>query len=408
MGLKAYFSVVVIALLLLACKPIAQPPSTACNPNDKLCIPPSTDNLEPTQPPAANVTVQPPVQPPPVEPATPPVTTPPKSEETVGLPRVVVTEGGLVSLSDIKARDADNDVLTYTYSEPLSKKGEWQTKVGDAGEYLVTISVSDKHSTVAQKVLVIVKSLNKAPVISGVQDITVDEGDLVSLKPVVTDDDKDNVTLRISGWISVAEYRTTFEDAGTHFVTITASDGKSETSKQIKVIVRNVNRAPVLADFTEITVIEGALVTVKPIAIDQDSEKVTYTFDQPLDRDGKWQTKVGDAGNYNVNIAATDGVSRDVKAVKIKVNPQNRPPVIQIADRVEVNAGETVVLSPQVTDPDGNSVTVSYSGWMTTNTKATTQNEGGDHMVTITASDGKASASKSVTVVVNRPPEFII
>src|SRR3989338_8151177 len=52
------------------------------------------------------------------------------------------TEGDLIRLS-LKAVDPDGDKLTYVYSEPFNDNGLWQTKDGDAGRYLSTITVTD-------------------------------------------------------------------------------------------------------------------------------------------------------------------------------------------------------------------------------------------------------------------------
>ena len=66
-------------------------------------------------------------------------------------------------------------------------------------------------------------------------------------------------------------------------------------------------------------------------------------------------------------------------------------------------------LTPTITDPEGDELTISYAGWMNTNTFTTTYESQGTHVVTITASDGINTAKKDVTVIVNdvnRPPEF--
>ncbi|MFH1409268.1 MAG: hypothetical protein ABIH34_05150 [Nanoarchaeota archaeon] len=414
MGLKTAFFVIMI-LVLAACKPVVvEEPAgdVACDPNDRLCIPPSLEDPDTTPIiPVDSETETPekPALPPILEPELPEApkvpSVPPDGE--VGLPRVLVTEGGLVSLADIRASDPDQDALVYLYSEPLDADGEWQTKDGDAGEYLVTITATDGKAKVSQQVLVIVKSLNNAPILSGVSDAVVDEGQTVSFNPVVTDDDGDDVTIRYSGWMQTPSKTTTFDDAGTYFVTITATDGKTETSKQLKVTIRNVNRPPVLAEVQDIKVTEGALVKVTPLAVDQDGDALTYTFEDPLDEDGRWQTEIGDAGTYLVNIAASDSVARDVKSVRIVVNPLNKAPIIQPIADILVNVGETVSIFPQVSDPDGDQVTVTISGWMTTNTYITKDEDGGEHTVKVTASDGKESSTANVRVTVNRPPKFL-
>ena len=89
----------------------------------------------------------------------------------------------------------------------------------------------------------IVESLNKAPVID-IDDVTVDEGDTITLDPDVTDPDGDDVTVEYSGFMTSPTKQTDFDDAGEYTVTITASDGINEASVTITVTVNDVNRAP--------------------------------------------------------------------------------------------------------------------------------------------------------------------
>jgi len=92
--------------------------------------------------------------------------------------------------------------------------------------------------------LLIVESTNKPPVLSPIADITVNEGETVSLEPVATDPDGDEVTVTYSGWMTEASYTTNYNDAGTHIVTVTASDGIESASQDVIVTINNINRPP--------------------------------------------------------------------------------------------------------------------------------------------------------------------
>ena len=166
-----------------------------------------------------------------------------KVKEEVGLTTITVNEGELVVLKP-ESEDPDADTILYTFSEPLNKDGRWQTKKGDAGNYEITITASDGELTDTQKILLVVESVNKPPVLKQIADITVNEGETVSFKPVATDPDGDKITITYSGWMTEASYTTNYDDAGTHIVTVTASDGKESTSQDVTVIVNNVNRPP--------------------------------------------------------------------------------------------------------------------------------------------------------------------
>jgi hypothetical protein len=157
------------------------------------------------------------------------------------------------------------------------------------------------------------------------------------------------------------------------------------------------------------TVTEGDLVSFPNLrASDPDGDKLAYSFTSPLNKSGVWQTKLGDAGEYKVVITATDTKGAAVtQDVILKVLAGNHAPTIDMTD-VSAKEGDKIALAPKVADPDGDKVTVAYSGWMTTNTKALGFTDAGTHQVTITADDGKGGkTSKTVSVNVadvNRAP----
>jgi len=163
--------------------------------------------------------------------------------EVVELTKITVKEGELVVLKP-ESEDPDVDTILYTFSEPLDKNGRWQTKKGDAGSYEITVTASDSELTDTQKILLVVESTNKPPVLKLIADITVNEGETVSLEPVATDPDGDKVTIKYSGWMTKASYTTNYNDAGTHIVTVTASDSKESASQDVIVTVNDMNRPP--------------------------------------------------------------------------------------------------------------------------------------------------------------------
>jgi len=331
------------------------------------------------------------------------------------LPVVEVLEGGLVQL-DLQATDPDGDPVDYSYNEPLDDLGMWQTELGDAGDYRTTIVASDGESEVSQDIIIRVLSVNKAPVISITGLVTVDEGSVITLTPTVTDADGDDVSVSYSGFMSSASYKTTFNDAGDHTVRITATDGVASTSEEVRVVVRNVNRAPILGGVDDVMVTEGDLVNVNAVAADPDKDEVIVSFSRLLDSTGQWQTELGDAGTYEVVVTASDGDEISRESFTITVENSNRPPVISgVPAVIEVDETEQIKFEPVVTDPDGDEVTVSYSGFMEVGSYTTTYNDGNDdpseYSVLISATDGINVVTKEVTIKVfnkNRPPVFVV
>ena len=106
--------------------------------------------------------------------------------------------------------------------------------------------------------------------------------------------------------MSSATYKTTYDDAGEYKVTIKVTDGKDSVSQDVKVTVKNVNRPPILQDIGDLNIKEGDKVSITPITADPDKDNVYITYSIPLDNNGEWQTKEGDAGNYDVKVVASD------------------------------------------------------------------------------------------------------
>ncbi|MFT4312185.1 MAG: Ig-like domain-containing protein [Candidatus Woesearchaeota archaeon] len=318
-------------------------------------------------------------------------------------------EGELIEIAKENIIDPDGDELTITFTEPFNQTGQWQTQVGDAGTYTVTITASDGVLSTTRTVTFRVNPVNLPPQITVPETITVQEGERVSLRPQVFDPDGDQVQVTYSGWISTDTYQTQFGDAGNHTVTITATDGFHTVQENVTIQVLRVNRPPVLQVPETIIVDEGDIAIIEATAVDPDGDQVNISFGSPFNQTGFWQTQRGDAGRYRVQVSATDGENIVTQPVVVEVAAVNLPPVIEARD-VFARENETVVLDYNVTDPDGDEVTVTISGWMDSDTKQTTFGDAGNHSVTITASDGQLSAEQTITVhveQVNRPPQFV-
>jgi hypothetical protein len=335
-----------------------------------------------------------------------------ESKEKETLPKIEVNETELVKLT-LPEKDPDGQFITYTFTEPLNAQGEWQTEKGDAGEYIVTVTASDGELTTTQKILIIVNKLNKPPIMETVDDVTVNEGETISFDPKATDPEGEKVVITYSGWMSTSSYKTKFTDAGEHIVTITASDGVNKVSQDVKVIVNDVNRAPIIEELKDIKVTEGDKVSVEAVAADPDGDKVTITFSNPLNDRGEWQTKIGDGGKYSITVIASDGELTSEREFIIEVKSLNQPPLLKKIEDMSITLlkpgdSRTIKLSPEVTDPEGEEVTITYSGWMTTSSKTVKWGEeGGSHTVTVTASDGVNEVSQEVTITVNSAPCII-
>jgi hypothetical protein len=330
---------------------------------------------------------------------------------TGSVPVKTITEGDILRFKEDIAYDPDGDDLDYTFTSPLDINGDWETKIGDAGSYPITVTVSDGKLQSTQDLIIVVKALNGKPVITNFGDLQVKEGELIILEPIVNDPEEDKVTLSYTGYMTTDTYQTTFDDAGIYEVTVTANDGFQKVTESRKIIIKDVNREPVITGIdATVSVKEGEKASIPVDVNDPDGDAISVSFDAPFNKDGNWQTEDGDAGSYDIDVTISDGDESVVKTVRVVVEALNNAPELKMAGTVEVDEGQTIRLEPEVSDKDGDTIKVTYTGYMTTSQKATSYDDAGEYSVTVTASDSKASVSKDVVVIVNnvnRPPQFL-
>jgi len=158
--------------------------------------------------------------------------------------------------------------------------------------------------------------------------------------------------------------------------------------------------------------VEGEKIILKYQGSDPDADigpagKLVYTFQEPFDQDGTWQTTQGDAGDYTTEVTVSDGQYNDTATVCFTVLPANHPPVLTVSD-VTANEGDTVTLAPTCTDTDGDAVKISYSGDLTGPVFNPSYDDAGIYNVKVTCTDANgATDAKNVRVTVldvNRPP----
>jgi hypothetical protein len=149
--------------------------------------------------------------------------------------------------------DPNNDPVTTTISEPISE-GIWKTDHTSSGEYLVTVTATDGELEISETFVLTVDDVNVLPVIGGVSDLSVKEGEVVRIEPLVTDQDQDPISVTISEPVGDdGIWETSFTDNGVYNIQITASDGKDTVNKNIRLVVEDVNKPPIFVDVSHTT-----------------------------------------------------------------------------------------------------------------------------------------------------------
>ena len=267
------------------------------------------------------------------------------AEEEVEIPEdatvLIVKETELVNLVP-NAEDPDKDTLIFTFTSPLDDNGQWQTTYGDAGEYTITVTASDGSLTASKEVLIIVNRKEEAPTLDSFTPeettIIVDETEQVAFSVAASDLNEDilRYSWKLDG-VSIgnddsAEYKTTYEDSGSHTVKAIVSDGIFDTEKIWSVTVNNVNGKPQISEVGDIEAKETDTITINVAALDDDGDELSYSIDDSrFVQDGStftWETNYDDAGDHLVTVSVSDGVDTASQEVTVTVENVNRPPVI--------------------------------------------------------------------------------
>ena len=164
---------------------------------------------------------------------------------------IKVKEGDLVKANAEVSYRGDEEV-NINYSGPLDKDGKWQTNFENAGEYKIDVDVNAGKYKTKKSFTLTVLNVNRAPLIEGVDnEITVKEGETVSINPEAIDEDGEEVSLTISDPLgNDGIWETGFEDAGEYKVIVSASDGNEIATQTVLLKVIDVNRAPTILDIT--------------------------------------------------------------------------------------------------------------------------------------------------------------
>ena len=151
--------------------------------------------------------------------------------------------------------DPDGDAVTISYIGDLSDR-EWYTgtpkraEEKDLGLHIVTVRCTDNRGLPAYKSIkarVLATTAAPPPTIQFIEElanITIMEGETVTLSPQVESDVGRPVTITYGGWMESSSKTASFTDSGVHEVTVTATDGISTISTTITITVINVNRPP--------------------------------------------------------------------------------------------------------------------------------------------------------------------
>lgn len=272
---------------------------------------------------------------------------------------------------------------------------DWVPNFTDVGSYNVTFYATDDSLAVDSETVTITVSEagNQGPIISGVADTSIAEGNI--LQYVITAVDPDGVTppsISISTAMSnttfvdsgngtaVFTYTPSFFDGGVDSLIIFATDGAVPpvtTQLAVQITTLEVNQAPTVDSLGPFGVLVGGLLEFNVVARDSTDQDTTHnvvlsvinpplnsTFVDSLNSTGHFtfSPQTGQEGVDTVRFLAVDQGAPQLSAtleVIISVVADNLEPTIAEVAPQSVLEGNTLTVVVSASDPDGDSLILS-------------------------------------------------
>jgi hypothetical protein len=333
---------------------------------------------------------------------------------TLDLPPTARLREGESFTLPVSASDPEGQVLSFLADhlppgarfDSVRAVFEWTPSYTDAGEYRdVEFSVTDGTNLVTRSVTFVVDQVNAPPVLRGIPDRTVRQGDPVLFTIHADDVDGQPLTYSvvdsppgatINPNTGVFTWIPAFDSAPAYTIRFRASDGQATAERSVTFTILNVNVAPVFDPFAGVSVLENENLALQIFGFDADNPhfqpqirladgtlsstegpppSVTYAA-TGLPEGAAFDTATGlfswtptfvQAGQYVLHFSATDdgdGTGQPLTTsltIPVEVRNANRAPVVPaIADQT-VAKGEVLQLPVTITDADGDPLAVTVT-----------------------------------------------
>jgi len=339
----------------------------------------------------------------------------------------------------------------------------WQPDYDQAGDYSVTFTATDDGNgtgnllSAAVNALIRVRNSNRAPVITPVNNLTLERGQTLDVAVTVADADGNPVTIAAESGLAffpLPDFMTLvdhgngtatlslapgFNDSGDHPVKIIAADDGDPASGdpgpalvtefEFIVSVNAANEPPGLAFIGDKVALVGETLTFDVLVSDKDQDALTYDLAglpagatlTPTAVYGRaifsWTPAAGDIGTYPATVTVTDSGNGDAARAAadsvdfdIVVRTANQAPILSVVgDRTVAELG-TLALPLTAQDPDGDPLTYDITNLPAgavfdpvagTLTWTPTVFEAGRYDdITVSATDGHRTSSEIIAITV--------
>ena len=286
----------------------------------------------------------------------------------------------VISLS---ANDVDGDVLTYSASvdgnSTFNVDGNILTVSPDAdynGSIVVDVLVTDGDLTDSLSFTLVVNPVNDAPILSVIEDQSIDEDSDLTLQLLATDIDTEDLTYSASidgnGSVSVVSDVLTVTPNlnynGDIEVSVTVSDGQYIDTQSFTLSIQPINDAPVLSSIEDQSINEDNDLVITLSANDVDGDGLTYSAsvdgNSTSSVDGNILTISPDAdynGSIAVDVLVTDGDLTDSLSFTLVVNPVNDAPILSVIEDQSIDENNNLILELDANDIDQDALVFSVT-----------------------------------------------
>jgi PKD repeat protein len=283
---------------------------------------------------------------------------------------IPIAEGMHIEFS-IDATDPNGDPLSYGWAVngrtmPVKvSRYNFTTDHNSVGDYQVRASVGDGQANVTRDWTVSVKNINRPPEMVHVEpsgQVTISEGDNVSLKASASDPDGDALNyfwvldgnVKDSGTGNAAEflYTADYLANGSHSARVSFSDGEALIDWTWTILVRNTNRAPAVINQTpaaHFDIAENSMAQFIVYANDPDGDPLTYFWTVNGQPSGEhtsihtFYTNYSSNGTYVLSVQVSDGTLGASAFWSITVTNVDRSPVARArVDKAAAFVGDSI------------------------------------------------------------------
>jgi Putative Ig domain. len=359
-----------------------------------------------------------------------------RAPELVPIGDRTVDEGSELRFT-ISGSDPDSNGLTYSATglpsgadfDEDTQEFVWNPDYDQSGTYNVTFSISDGSLSDLETITITVNHVNRAPILSVIEDVSVDENELVTISLQADEyDESDILFYSVTGASESSSINTStgvftwipsYDDAGVYNVVFSVSDGTAKDTQNVEITVQNINLPPQIDVPSQVYVNESSTLVLDLNASDPDNTPlgITKDFSRGSLNNGIfiWTPGYEDEGSYYVTFTVSDGELSVSETVEVIVIGSNSAPILSSITSVVVNELETVKINLTAEDIDGDELTFSKDvefGEIVDNVFTWTPglNKKGFYEILFTVSDGQLSDSKIAIVAVgstNLPPGIV-